>query len=385
MSKVIKINLKKNLRRDILRGHPWVYQNALGPLPKVNKATLCQVLDHKNQFLAWGYYDPHNPIAIRILSTETTKSFNEKDIFNKFKKALSIRKTVISPTTNGFRLFNGEGDILPGLICDIYADVAVVQFDGQGPSEFWETYDVATWLTENTNCKTVINKSRNQQPKIISGSLTGEDVEFLENDVKFVANIIKGQKTGFFLDQRENRNYLKQISRNKTVLNLFSYTGGFSIYAGMGGASKVTSVDVSQGALDYADKSWAANNLAPTAHQSVCADVFDYLKQANEKWDYIMVDPPSMASSEKQKQSAMNKYVEAFSIAAKNVNKNGSVFFSSCSSHISFNDFFEVIEESLSKARRTGQILRVSGQGPDHPYPHVFPEFRYLKFVHVQL
>lgn len=382
----LNLYLKRNLRRDILRGHPWVYGQALKEKPKVQSAQLCKLFDSKKQFLAWGFYDPHGPLSVRILSTKNSKSFSQDQFFFKFQSALEIRKSFLTSETTGYRLFNGEGDQLPGLICDVYDNVAVIQYDGKGSQEFWGQVPVAKWLQESINCQVVFSKSRGQKPSVIAGEFSSPyEVEFLENGVKFVANLMKGQKTGFFLDQRENRNYLKGIAKNKDVLNLFSYTGGFSVYAGAGGARHVTSVDVAGGALDYADRSWKLNDLVQEKHESVTADVFEFLKQDQRTWDYIIVDPPSMASSEKNKEVAIKKYVDAFALATKKVRPGGSIFYSSCSSHISFNDFFDIIEETLSKARCTGRVLRVSGQGADHPFPHVLPEFRYLKFVHVQL
>ncbi|MCB0386558.1 MAG: class I SAM-dependent methyltransferase, partial [Bdellovibrionales bacterium] len=166
---------------------------------------------------------------------------------------------------------------------------------------------------------------------------------------------------------------------------LFSYYGGFSVYAGLGGAQSVTSVDISAGAIDLANRNWSLNQLNPNAHKGVTADVFEFLLEQSQTWDCVIADPPSMAHSEKQKPQAMAKYQELFSLAAKKVTSGGHLFLSSCSSHISFDDFFAIVNESLSKSRRRGQILRISGQGADHPFPHICPELRYLKFMHLVL
>jgi 23S rRNA (cytosine1962-C5)-methyltransferase len=219
----------------------------------------------------------------------------------------------------------------------------------------------------------------------MAGEITEPEITVCENGNQFKVNLEKGQKTGFFLDQRENRKYIQSISRGLSVLNLFSYTGGFSISAGRGGAKKVASVDISGGAIDLAEQNWALNGLAPEAHSGLCVDVFSYLASMQETWDHIIVDPPSMGHSEEHKSRAQAKYIELFTAVAKKVKPKGQLSLSSCSSHISFEDFFEIITESLSQARRRSQILRVSGQGPDHPYPHSCPELRYLKFVHLVL
>jgi 23S rRNA (cytosine1962-C5)-methyltransferase len=383
----LKIKLSRNLRRSVLRGHPWVYKEAItAPTVAVEKAQLCQVVDAKGE-LAWAIYDPHGPLSLRILSLEEappSQNFLEK----KFKHAFDLRKNVRSEQTTAYRLFNGEGDLLPGLVCDIYGTTAVIQFDGQGPGEYWDKNHIAQWLLAHTGCTSVIEKNRRNSERAIenlAGTPSESEVLVKENGVIFKVNLEKGQKTGFFLDQRENRHYIRQVSSGKSVLNLFSYTGGFSVYAGLGGARKVASLDVSKGAISLAEENWSLNGLDTKSHTGLCVDVFEYLNGDPEIWDHIIVDPPSMSHSENQRDLAKSKYIDLFAAAAKRVNKGGELSMSSCSSHVSFDDFFEIIEEALSKARRNGQILRVSGQGPDHPFPHSCHELRYLKFVHVAL
>lgn len=383
----LKIKLSRNLRRIIMQGHPWVYRDAVVNPGSIDKAQLCCVLDSKNDPLAWAIYDPHSPLSLRILTTQDappTVPFYEK----RFSRAYELRKSVQNEHTNAYRLFNGEGDLLPGLICDVYNETAVIQFDGPGPTEFWDKNLIAQWLLKNTNCKSVIEKTRRSPTRtteLIAGIESENEVIIKENGVLFKVNLEKGQKTGFFLDQRDNRNYIRQFSAGKTVLNLFSYTGGFSVYAGLGNAKKVASLDVSKGAIISSEENWAMNGLDPSKHVGICVDVFEYLNGDAEMWDHIIVDPPSMSHSEDQNATAKAKYIELFAAAAKRVQKGGELSLSSCSSHISFDDFFEITNECLSLARRKGQILRVSGQGPDHPFPHACHEFRYLKFIHLIL
>jgi 23S rRNA (cytosine1962-C5)-methyltransferase len=388
----LKVKLSRNLRRTILQGHPWVYSdNVIAPPFKVEQAQLAQVIDSKNEHVAWAIYDPHSPLSLRILSTNEAPpnaTFFEK----RFERANQLRNGVRCATpgreTDAYRLFNGEGDLLPGLICDIYNKIAVIQFDGPGPTEFWDKNLITQWILKNTECKTVVEKTRRsptRSTELIGGEEYNNEVVIHENGAKFEVNIEKGQKTGFFLDQRENRDHVRRSSEGKTVLNLFSYTGGFSIYAGLGNAAKVASLDVSKGAIESAEKSWKMNGLDPAKHVGLCVDVFEYLETATELWDHILVDPPSMSHSEDQNTTAKFKYIEVFAAAAKRVKKGGELSLSSCSSHITHQDFFEIINECLSLARRKGQILRVGGQGPDHPFPHACHEFRYLKFVHLIL
>ena len=363
-----------------------MYKEALSPVSPVAKAQLCQVLDVKGE-LGWAIYDPHGPLSLRILTTQKTPP-NQAFYERRFARAYALRKGVRSDLTNSYRLFAGEGDLLPGLVCDVYGEVAVVQFDGQGPGEFWDKAMVANWLLNNTKCKSVVEKTRRNSDRTTEalGGVPAESEQTIsENGVLFKVNLEKGQKTGFFLDQRDNRNYVRSMSQGKSVLNLFSYTGGFSVYAGLGGAKRVASLDVSKGAIQMAEENWALNGLDPKNHVGLCVDVFEYLRGDAEMWDHIIVDPPSMSHSEQHRAQAKIKYTELFAEAAKRVVEGGELSVSSCSSHVSFDDFFEIIEEALSLARRTGQILRVSGQGPDHPFPHACHELRYLKFVHIAL
>ncbi|MBC7467218.1 MAG: class I SAM-dependent rRNA methyltransferase [Bdellovibrio sp.] len=386
MSK-LQIQLHRNLRRTVLRGHPWIYRDAVAGNPKVAQAQLCQLNDVKNEFLAWAYYDPHSPLCLRILSLDK-KPPTFETYESRFALALEIRRAVLSADTNSYRLFNGEGDLLPGLVCDVYDKVAVLQFDGQGSNEFWDKKRIADWLIKENVVTTVIEKLRRHTEGgiiLLAGVPCENEVVATEHGVKFLVNLEKGQKTGFFLDQRENRNYIRSVSKGKSVLNLFSYSGGFSVYAGLGGAVKVASLDIAEGAIDLATQNWALNGLNPEKHTGLCVDVFEYLNSPHDAWDHIIVDPPSMGHSEEHRDRAKTKYIELFAAVAKKVKPGGQLSVSSCSSHVSFSDFNEIIEESLSQAKRRGRILRVSGQGPDHPFPHSAHELRYLKFVHIVL
>lgn len=383
----LQIQLQRNLRRSVLRGHPWIYRESVVSVPPAPKAQLCQVLDNKREALAWAMYDPHSPLCLRILSLE--RRAPDFDFFKaRFSDALNLRRTAIAQDTTCFRLFNGEGDLLPGLVCDVYGDVAVMQFDGQGPSEFWDKEAIADWLIKEKVCLSVVEKYRRRSEgalQILSGQPTENLLTVTENGVTFKVDIENGQKTGFFMDQRDNRKYIQSVSRGVSLINLFSYSGGFSVYAGLGGANLVTSVDIAPGAIAFANENWRLNGLNAEKHQGICADVFDFLNTETGLWDHVIVDPPSMGHSEEQKDRAQSKYIELFASAIKRVQRGGQLSLSSCSSHISFGDFFEIITESLSKASRRGRILHVSGQGVDHPFPHAAHELRYLKFVHLIL
>ena len=384
---MLKVQLTRDLRKNILRGHPWVYRESVQPLAKAPRACLCEVLDKKKKGLAWAIYSPDGPLALRILSTEK-KPPSTRFFESRMALALRLRESVRSNETNGFRLFNGEGDGLPGLVCDVYADVAVIQFDGDSCFEFWDQEFVAQWLLKLDFIKTVYCKPRRSDSREAQSwgkEIDDKPIVVLENGQKFLVNFVDGQKTGFFLDQRDNRNYLKSLCRGKSVLNLFSYTGGFSVYAGAGGAKHVTSVDLAGPALELAHKSWLLNDLDEKAHETLAVDVFDYIEKEDRQFNVVMVDPPSMTHSEKTKQQGIRAYTELFAKACQLVGPGDHLVLSSCSSHISFNDFLDIIDEALSMGRRKGRILRISGQGADHPIPHFCRELRYLKFVDVVL
>lgn len=399
----IKVRLTRNLRKSILQGHPWVYREAIDStvFSGNSKSQLCRLEDNKG-FLAWAIFDPHSPLALRILSTENESPdprgrFLEKQI----SRAFDLRKSWLDSHTTAFRLLNGEGDGLPGVICDIYGQTAVLQFDGQGPSEFWDRKMIAEKLQQTLHeslptglsLTRVAHKVRRPgKDQVPIELVTGEPIDkengtlsVLENQAKFHVDIVRGQKTGFFLDQRENRLFVRHISRGKSVLNLFSYTGGFSINAGLGGAKHVTSVDLAEDIIRECEEGFRRNGLSTSTHTGIAGDAFEFLKSTKESWDLVIVDPPSMSHSEERKNVAVEKYIDLFQQAIRKVRKQGEVSLSSCSSHISFEDFHAIVTESLSKARRKGTVMRITGQGPDHPYPNACPELRYLKFFHLAL
>jgi 23S rRNA (cytosine1962-C5)-methyltransferase len=363
--------LKRNLRKSLLQGNPWIYKNNLS-LPK----------EAIPEFVAWGIFSKEGPLTFRLLSLDKNPP-QEKYFEETLSKALDLRSKIISSNTTAYRLINGEGDFMPGLICDVYGDVAVLQFDGPSMYEFWDQDFLSSWILKNLKLKTIYFKPRHDsqlKPKTWGEPLTSNIVQCKENGLEFLVDIVEGQKTGFFLDQRDNRKYLSHIAKDQTVLNLFSYSGGFSVHAGSNFAKSVTSVDIAQGALDLSQKIWSLNKFS-TEHKTICADVFEYLNSDSQKFDIVICDPPSLAKSESQKELAMNKYIEVFSLAAKKVKSGGHLVLSSCSSHIHFDDFEIIVNEALSKARKRGQTLRLSGQGADHPYPQACAHLRYLKFI----
>ncbi len=383
---MLKVRLNRDLRKKILQGHPWIYKDNITPVNDLIEAQLCEVLDRNKKRLAWGFYSPNNTLAIRILSTGS-KPPNQEHFESKIQEAIQLRSHLFNlQNTNSFRLINGEGDLLPGLTCDIYNKIGVIQFDGDDAEDFWKERIPKNHLLKFAQLESLVVKKRNQAPLVhMSGAeLTESLVQIKEKGRNYFVDIQSGQKTGFFLDQRNNRSYVQNTVKGKSVLNLFSFSGGFSVAAGIGNAKSVVSVDRDNGALLLAKENWKLNKL-DNHHEIVTTDVFEYLNSENQKFDFIVIDPPSMAPSEARKKRATHAYQELFEKSISLLTKNGELCLSSCSSHIDFNDFMNIISLSLTGTRKTAQILRTSGQGEDHPYPHACPELNYLKFVHLKI
>jgi len=381
------LKLKRDISLHLKRGHPWIFEDAIFfEKPATNNfPQLGKLIDKKNQFLAWGIYDSNSQLAFRVIDLDH-KIFEQNIIHSKFLNAIEIRQILFgkSLSTNAYRLFNGEGDGLPGLICDIYGDYGVLKLDGQHLEKIWDIESIASFLEQNLSLRGVYFKTKDKDAgKVLFGSVPNE-IDFLENNVKFSVNVREGSKTGFFLDQRDNRRFIGQLAHEKRVLNLFSYTGGFSVYAGLGGAKEVTSVDIAPKAVSLAQTHWEKNNLQTQNHYSVSSDAFEFVeKMAQEKrmWDLIIVDPPSFAPSAQTLKEGIKAYQKIFLLSLKLLAANGTIAFSSCSSHVDFSTFLEICREAFSLARKRAQVIYISGQGADHPFPLIAPELRYLKFA----
>ena len=393
-SPAVKVQLSRNLVKVIKRGHAWVYADALRFIPDVPPGTPTILLDNRGgREIARGYLDPTGSITLRICSTQPNLPLTSSWAEHTMEQALSLRTSLFAPydQTNAFRLFNGEGDGLPGLVCDIYADTAVIVTDGPAPENFWRVDQIALWLVEHLSITRVYHKSRDGQSHQ-TVQLHGDDTEpttlFIENGITFSANPVGGQKTGFFLDQRDNRKAIQPLSRRKRVLNVFGYTGGFSVYAGIAGAETVATVDIAQPALDEAVLHWSYNQLPAEKHITICADAFDYLSEIVEKkevWDLVILDPPSFAPSEASLPQAVKAYTRLITLGVQVTAPGGILAAASCSSHLRSDQFNQIIEESIAAGRRKGTVLGMYGQPVDHPSPLAMPELRYLKFNLVKL
>jgi 23S rRNA (cytosine1962-C5)-methyltransferase len=386
--KPFTLQLKRDLVRSVKRGHPWVYGEALRSLPPALPGSQAVLLDNRGgREIGRGFYDPDASIALRICSTRRGERLDNAWAARRFKRALALRKNLFKENSTAYRLFNGEGDGLPGLVCDRYDKAAVLALDGEGARKFWHAGGIAAWLVEHAGLETVYGRHRNGDGpggRLVCGPALDMPVHFLENGMRFTADLERGQKTGFYLDQRQNRKRAAHYAPGARVLNLFGYSGAFSVYACLSGAEHVTTLDTARPALEAARLHWSLNGLPEERHELVRSDAFEFLQSAIEaksKWDLVIIDPPSFAASRDALPGAERAYLTLISRGASATIPGGILALSSCSSHIGQEKFLSLCQEGLSKSRLKATVLGRHSLPPDHPVPLALPEFNYLKFV----
>lgn len=385
--KTIKAYLKPGKEKPFHGRHPWVFSGAIDSIEdNYETGDLVRVQSEKNQYLGTGYLNARSQIAIRMLTFED-EPIDQKFFEKRIERALQIRRDHLPEKTNACRLVNAEGDFLPGLIVDRYADYLVVQFQTAG-IEVWK--EALLDLLEK-KCKPagiyekgdIEVRELEGLPKR-AGKLRGEEppdyVEILENGISFVVDIHEGQKTGFFLDQRDNRKLVSQYMPKKArVLNLFSYTGGFSVYAAKAGAAAVVTLDSSEKVLNTAQVNFEKNGLSGDQYLFEKADAFDYLRQKTGEFDLIVVDPPGFAKSAGHVMQATRAYKDVNLWALKRLAPGGILYTSSCSTFVDPLLFQKVIFAAAKDARRGLQILQKTSHPFDHPISIFHPEGEYLK------
>jgi len=384
------IRLKKNREASVVRHHPWVFSGAIDQIVgEVRSGDFVRVLDNKNQLLGIGAYSETSQIRVRILSF-SGEEINSDFFAGRIERAFLKRQRLLSqPNRTACRLIYGESDQLPGLIVDKYNDYLVCQFLFAG-LEPWKSI-IIPLLAKFSGCKGIFERSdTNSRDKegltqttgVIWGETPPTLIRINENDMLFDVDVVNGQKTGFFLDQAENRQYLRAISENKKVLNCFAYTGGFSVAALLGGASQVTSVDSSAPALDLLQTNLAANGLEAGNHKTVNGNVFQILRDyqtSGEQVDIVVLDPPKFAENKNQVNKAARAYKDLALQACKVITSGGSLITFSCSGSIEMNLFQKITSDALLDANRQGEIVHYLHQGEDHPIGLEFPESQYLK------
>lgn len=380
------VHLRKDLTRDIKRGHMWLFADSVD-CPRAPSGSYAILIDRNGQKIASGIYDPEHPIVLRICRTAPPWDLSNAWFEGCMSHAQSLRQRSLPSETTGYRLVNGEGDGLPGLIVDVYGDTCVIKLDGGAPQAFYDTREIAHWMSKYVACRCAIERPRQRgSPAIVLlGDHPSGPIDFLECGLKFTADVLCGQKTGFFLDQRDNRQLIRQMARDQTVLNLFSFSGGFSVASGAGGCRHATSVDISPVAIQSANTHWQSNGLAPELHEGVVSDVFEFLDNAARTWEIVICDPPSFAPSEKTKRAALEAYQRLAQMSAKIVAPGGLLALASCSSHIDSDTFEQVNLAGVGRARRRATLIANRSLPIDHPTPFAMPELRYLKFQLLRL
>lgn len=386
--KTKKIYLKKGKDEALKRFHPWIFSGAINRIDKgILDGDLVDVISTEGEFLAKGHYQ-EGSITVRVVSfrDETIDVIWWK---NRLREAYKLRVElglVDSSQTNCYRLVHGEGDNLPGLIIDIYGTTAVIQAHSIGMYKSQKEISQAIMSIMEGRVTAVYNKSSNTLPPSIGltsidGYLFGESSEAVvkENGYSFKIDWESGQKTGFFIDQRDNRELVKKYSNGKRVLNTFCYTGGFSIYALKGGAIHVDSVDSSQKAMELVDQNVKLNNYEHQ-HSSYCSDVFNFMRsQEAAKYDLIILDPPAFAKHQKALTNALQGYKRLNAKAMSMFEESGILFTFSCSQAVSKENFRNAVFSAAALAGKRVKILHQLTQPADHPVNIYHPEGEYLK------
>lgn len=376
-----RLELSAKLETTLLAGHPWVFREQLPPRLAVASGWVSVVA---GKYEGVGLYDAESQLALRLYSWQRVPDDNWFGV--QFARAWRHREPVRQTGTTAFRWVNGEGDGMPGLVVDHYDGYAVVTCDT--PVLEPELPRIVRALWAATTLRGVVYRKRNADQKdrisVLMGQAPPRKVTVTEHGLSFLADLYEGQKTGLFLDHRDNRREFGRWAEGKRVLNLFSYTGGFSLHAAKGGAAEVVSVDSAPGAAVDAEENFRLNGLDPTPHQFVVADVFDYLAQAanrGEKFDLIVCDPPSFGRGVKHLDKAKAAYVRVNAAGMRVLAPEGIYAAASCTARIDPVEFLHTVASAAAKTRRVFQVCFEGGQAVDHPYRAVHPEGRYLKFV----
>jgi len=392
---MIKITLANGKEHSLLRFHPWVFSGAIKNISEeVKEGDIVEVYSSQRQLLGMGHYQVGS-IAVRLFSFREVNPDYEfwkqkiQTAYN-FRKQLNLTD---NEATNCYRLCFGEGDGLPGFIIDYYNGTAVFQSHSIGLHLIKDGFVKTLQEIYGDKLKAVYDKSEETMPKqapvkAVNGYLwknndASEETIVNENNNQFYVNWETGQKTGFFLDQRDNRALLAHYSNNKTVLNTFCYSGGFSVYAAKAGATEVHSTDVSKKAIELTDRNITLNNISN--HQSFVADTFDYLKHKENTYDVIVLDPPAFAKNQNVRHNAIMGYKRLNYEAIKQIKTGGLLFTFSCSQVVDNNTFNSTVMAAAIEAGRSVRVLHHLSQPPDHAISIFHPEGEYLKGLVVQV
>lgn len=388
MTPVAHITLKPGKEQSLYRKHPWVFSGAIAKMDNIAKSgDVVEVEDSKGNFLGAGHFS-EGSITVRIFSF--TPDYTSENFWkSKIAEAYEVRRTlgfIGNNETSIYRLVHAEGDGLPGLIIDIYGKTAVIQTHSAGMHMMRHELADALKYVYGDEITAIYDKSaeklsKNSTTESVNSYLFGEklDTEALEHNCKFLIDWEEGQKTGFFIDQRENRHLLGELSRGKKVLNTFCYTGGFSVYALKGGATLVHSLDSSQKALDLTQDNIRINGFENSNHKVIKADAVDYMKNLEEDYDIIVLDPPAFAKHLSARHKAVQGYKRINEAAISQIKPGGIIFTFSCSQAVDKTLFTNTVIAAAISAGRNIRILHQLHQPADHPINIYHPEGEYLK------
>ncbi|MDX1277229.1 class I SAM-dependent rRNA methyltransferase [Oceanihabitans sediminis] len=389
----VKLNVKGE--RSVLSKHPWVFSDSIIKTNKEPQTGDLAIIfgKNKNKIIGFGFFDLASPIRIKMIHHGDAIAIDETFFHHKISEAFAKRTSLLKTNTNSYRLIFGENDGFPGLIADVYASVLVVKLY----SEIWinDLQAILESLISVSNCETVVIRlSRGLQQsqahdlkdgEVVYGVLENEVVEFVEHGVHFSANVIHGHKTGYFLDHRLNRKQVGAWSKGKSVLDVFSYAGGFSVHALANQAKEVTSLDISKQALEMAVANGKLNKYTGK-HKTIAGDAFAEMKQLikdNITFDVVVIDPPSFAKQQSEIDLAKKKYAQLARLGLKLTAKKGLLVLASCSSRVLAQTFFDINAQVLRESNRNYQIILKTEHDTDHPIG--FAEGAYLKCAYYRL
>jgi 23S rRNA (cytosine1962-C5)-methyltransferase len=386
--KMEKVVLKKSKEYPIKAGHPWIFSNAISNNIKTENGNVVEVYSIHNEFLGLGLWNELTSIRVRMLADSRLENINTNFFIDRLCKLDERKKEMIQKDTTGYRISNGDADYLPGLIIDRYNDSIVFQIHTKGMDNFRNCIIEA--IENIFNPKIILERSDVDSRKIeglteapvkIHRGEINNHIKFTENGFVFIADIMHGQKTGFFLDQRDARYKTRTLSLNKNVLNLFSYTCGFGVYAFAGGAKSIINIDSSYEALELGEENFKLNFDYKNV-EFIQADVFDFLNdniKENKKYDLIICDPPGFAKSKFDVYNATKAYTELNKKCMSLLSAKGIIVSSSCSGMIKYEDFKNILRHSAGLANKDLQVISYIAQPYDHTEKIAFPEGQYLK------
>lgn len=382
------VKLKPGRERPVRGGHPWIFSGAIADgLAGLTAGAVVRVVTADGRFVALGYGHPRTPIAVRVLSLED-EAIDAAWVQRRVDAALALRADVLPAGLTAYRVINGEGDRLPGVVVDRYGDFLICQILTAGAAALLPL--VVAALVERLAPRGIFERSdggvRAEEGLaaargVLHGEAPPERIEIEELGCRFVVDVLRGQKTGFFLDQRDSRARVRALAQGRRVLNAFSYTGGFGIAAALGGAREVVSVDTSGPALALAQAAWEANGLAPERGRFACADVFEFLRAEREPFDLIVLDPPPFVRRRRDLASGLRGYKDVNLQGIRRLGPDGWLVTCSCSQHVSRAAFREVVSFAAFDADRVLTVVAETGAPADHPTLLAHTEAEYLKVL----